>query len=158
LEGPYKFGNELICGRMESAAYSTLGIGITPTPHPLPCLISRKTCIGVGHYFRCPLALVLMLKHCRLLSIVGITLSVLLLNAVTLQAQSSQGELSVTTTIIGSVGVTMSPERKPTVIVANLPDPRDNISRLLPTGPEGTGTDKNQRSSQRKQIITNEFQ
>ena len=82
------------------------------------------------------------MKHCRLHKILVIIASALLLGAGAARAQSSRGELSVTATVVASVGVEISPDGKPTVIAANSPDPRDNVSRLLPAGAQETETGK----------------
>ena len=65
-----------------------------------------------------------------------------LLGAGAARAQSSRGELSVTATVVASVGVEISSDGTPVVIAANSPDPRDNVSRLLPVGAQGTETGK----------------
>jgi hypothetical protein len=61
-----------------------------------------------------------------------------LLNSVTLCSQSGRGELTVTATIVASVGVQFGPDGIPTLIVANAPDPKDNISQLLPSSADQT--------------------
>jgi hypothetical protein len=68
-------------------------------------------------------------KHCRLLGIIGITASALVLGSVS-NAQS-RGELTVTAIVVASVGVEAGPDGNLHVIVANVPDPRDNVSRLV---------------------------
>ena len=68
------------------------------------------------------------------MTIIGIAASVLFTNSIGLHAQSKSGggELTVTATIVASVGVQFGPDGSPTLIVANAPDPKDNISQLLP--------------------------
>lgn len=78
------------------------------------------------------------MKHCRLLTIIGITASALLLNSATLHAQSGKGELTVTAVVVASVGVQIGPDGNPTVIVANASDPRDNVSQLSPVSADTT--------------------
>lgn len=43
---------------------------------------------------------------------------------------SAQGELTVTLTIVTSVGVVLDENGQPKLIVANAPDPADNVSAL----------------------------
>lgn len=47
---------------------------------------------------------------------------------------AAQGELTVTLTIVPSVGVVLDESGQPKLIVANAPDPADNVStlRMLP--------------------------
>ncbi len=76
------------------------------------------------------------MEHRRLLKIAGIVASALLLNAGAAHAQSGRGELTVTAIVVASVGVEIGHDGTPRVIVANAPDPRDNLSKLLPAGAE----------------------
>ena len=43
---------------------------------------------------------------------------------------SAQGELTVTATVVSSVGVEIGPDGEQRIVVANAVDPRDNVSRL----------------------------
>lgn len=43
---------------------------------------------------------------------------------------SAEGELTVTLTVMTSVGVVMDENGQPKIIVANAPDPADNVSSL----------------------------
>jgi hypothetical protein len=47
---------------------------------------------------------------------------------------AAEGHLTVTFTVVTSVGVVMDEQGKPTIVIANAPDPADNVSslRLLP--------------------------
>jgi hypothetical protein len=74
-------------------------------------------------------------RNSSLVTIIGIAASVLFTNSIGLhaQAKSGRGELTVTATIVASVGLQFGPDGSPTLIVANAPDPKDNISQLLPS-------------------------
>lgn len=48
-------------------------------------------------------------------------------------ATSVQGELTVTATVIASVGIIFDANGVPTLMEANLPNHSDNVSRLQPT-------------------------
>ncbi|MGC2697912.1 MAG: hypothetical protein WA738_19165 [Candidatus Angelobacter sp.] len=50
------------------------------------------------------------------------------------RAQSSRGDLSVTATVVASVGLEIGPDGKQRLVVANASDPRDNVSRLVASG------------------------
>jgi hypothetical protein len=43
---------------------------------------------------------------------------------------TAQGQLTVTLTVVSSVGVVMDASGQPKLIVANAPDPADNVSAL----------------------------
>lgn len=43
---------------------------------------------------------------------------------------SAEGQLTVTLTVVTSVGVVMDPDGRPRLMVANSPDPQDNVSSL----------------------------
>jgi hypothetical protein len=47
---------------------------------------------------------------------------------------SAQGNLTVTATVVSSVGLVMGPDGEQRMIVANAADPSDNVSRLETTG------------------------
>jgi hypothetical protein len=44
----------------------------------------------------------------------------------------AEGRLTVTATVVSSVGLVMGPDGEQRMIVANAADPRDNVSRLQP--------------------------
>lgn len=46
---------------------------------------------------------------------------------------SAEGTLTVTATLIASANLIIEPDGKQKIVIANAPDPRDNVSRLLPT-------------------------
>jgi hypothetical protein len=45
---------------------------------------------------------------------------------------AAEGQLTVTLTVATSVGVVMDEEGKPKIVIANAPDPADNVSSLHP--------------------------
>jgi hypothetical protein len=47
-------------------------------------------------------------------------------------SQGAQGNLTVTVTVVASVGVVIGPDGEQRLIVANAADPSDNVSRLQP--------------------------
>jgi hypothetical protein len=49
---------------------------------------------------------------------------------------STQGQLTVTITIVPSVGVVVGADGQPKVVCANCTDPRDNTSSLAPSPPK----------------------
>ncbi len=44
----------------------------------------------------------------------------------------AEGRLTVTATVVSSVGLVVSPEGEQQIIIANAADPKDNVSRLQP--------------------------
>lgn len=46
---------------------------------------------------------------------------------------SAEGTLTVTATLVASANLVIEPDGKQKIVIANAPDPRDNVSRLLPT-------------------------
>lgn len=58
------------------------------------------------------------------------------------QAQSSRGELTVTATVVASVGVEIGPDGNQTLIVANSADPQDNVSLLVAAESQPAQTEK----------------
>jgi hypothetical protein len=47
-------------------------------------------------------------------------------------ANGAQGHLTVTATVVSSIGLVMSPEGEQQIVIANAADVRDNVSRLQP--------------------------
>ena len=70
-------------------------------------------------------------------------------------ASSAQGELTVTLTVVASVGIVMDADGQPRLIVANSADPADNVSSLrrvqlqpvTPTPTSGPHRDRHRASS-----------
>ena len=46
---------------------------------------------------------------------------------------STEGTLTVTATLVASANLIIESDGKQEMVIANAPDPRDNVSRLLPT-------------------------
>ncbi|MGZ4898218.1 MAG: hypothetical protein ACXV8X_01045 [Candidatus Angelobacter sp.] len=46
---------------------------------------------------------------------------------------SAEGTLTVTATLVASANLIIEPDGKQKIVIANAPDPRDNVSSLLPT-------------------------
>ena len=47
------------------------------------------------------------------------------------QARSPRGELTVTLTVVSSVGLVTGPDGVRRLVLANAPDPADNVSRIM---------------------------
>jgi len=47
-------------------------------------------------------------------------------------AGGDEGRLTVTATVVSSVGLVVGPDGEQRLVVANAVDPRDNVSRLQP--------------------------
>ncbi|HEY2392482.1 MAG TPA: hypothetical protein VGK22_15005 [Candidatus Angelobacter sp.] len=47
-------------------------------------------------------------------------------------AGGAEGHLTVTATVVSSVGLVVGPDGEQRLVVANAVDPRDNVSRLQP--------------------------
>ncbi|HLZ00007.1 MAG TPA: hypothetical protein VKT33_13180 [Candidatus Angelobacter sp.] len=67
------------------------------------------------------------------------------------QGRSTQGQLTVTATVVASVGLVTGPDGIQRIVVANSPDPADNASRLTPVVLHTSASDKQSAQETRKQ-------
>jgi hypothetical protein len=67
------------------------------------------------------------------------------------QGRSTQGQLTVTVTVVASVGLVTGPDGIQRIVMANSSDPADNVSRLSPIVLSNSVSDKQSSKKTRKQ-------